>query len=160
MKFLRSFLLIYSLATILLSSCSNNQQQNYSTNSPKTTEEIKLELENKELQEPTLYLEAKNTSMNENVIQEATLFKNKKTDGWIVKGDIVSSATLATFKDVVLEVKLFSQTETEIDSKIFTLYDYFGPRESKPFSLKVNAPSACKSYHISIIEATPANKKQ
>lgn len=159
MKFRFVFVLVVVLYA--LSGCGNNQRSSgsYSNERLKTAEELRQELKDVESQDPTSYLIVENTSMKENVIREATLFKDKKTDGWIVKGNIISNATEATYKDVTLDVVMYTQTDTEVGRESFVVYTYVGPKETVPFSLKVNAPNSCKSYRVTLTGASVAYNK-
>lgn len=126
----------------------------------KTAEELKQELLTKETSTPLLYLSV-DANMNENkvVVQKGNFFHHSKlgTDGWIINGVIKNTASLAKFKDVVVEVTFYTQTKTAIEAKDFIIYKYFDPHSSVPFELKVFPPDTMNSFGITIKKATSVN---
>lgn len=124
----------------------------------KTPEELRAELLIQEESTPTSYVTVgDSTSIIPNKIKDAGLFSEAQYDGWLVSGVIKNTATIARFKDVVLTVTLYSQTQTIIDRQNFIIYEYFEPNSIKPFSLKINAPQATNTYHVTVNSATAAN---
>ena len=73
----------------------------------------------------------------------------------VLEGTITNSATLANFKDVVLEVKYYTKTKTFISSENIIIYEYFPARNSKSFKIKRDAPNRTASVGWSIVGATP-----
>lgn len=143
------FILINALilAFLLVISCKENRE--------KTPDELKLELQMLENNNPLQYLELIQTTIQRNKIKEAGLFSSAKYDGYLITGKVKNSATLAKFKDLKLMVEFYSQTKTVIESKSYVKYEYFEPNTTKEFTLKVDPPEAMKGFGVSIIEASP-----
>jgi hypothetical protein len=139
--------LIFISIIIIIASCGSNRKQ-------KSPEELKMELKAQERANPTQYLSITESTMTANKIREAGLFRDAEYDGWIIKGSILSSATLAKFKDVVINVELYSQTGTVIEEKDYVIYEFYEPGTIKSFSLKINTPEATNKYNVSIKSAT------
>ncbi|CAM3775755.1 hypothetical protein FSS13T_15750 [Flavobacterium saliperosum S13] len=54
-----------------------------------------------------------------------------------IKGFIRNSASVTTYKDVVVEVVFYSKTGSEINTEKYTLYEFYSPSTQKEFELKV-----------------------
>lgn len=156
---MKSTLPIITFLVLLIASCSNSASSEQAR--PKTPEELKLELKNQELNDPTTYLSAENVTMTENKVKtrDAGLFRDAeyKTDGYFIEGSIKNTATLAKYKDVILTVTLFSQTETVIEEKDYVIYEFYGPNSVNAFSFKINPPSATNKFNVVVKDAKPAN---
>jgi hypothetical protein len=72
-----------------------------------------------------------------------------------IQGKITNNATVANYKDVVIEVIYYSETETELLRQQYTIYDFVPAHTTKTFELKVDRPSACKKMGWNAISATP-----
>ncbi len=142
-------ILINVLLLVFLSviSCKENRE--------KTPEELKMELQALENNNPLQYLELVETTIQRNKIKDAGLFSSAKYDGYLIKGKVKNSATLAKFKDLKLMVEFYSQTKTVIESKSYVKYEYFAPNTTKEFTLKVDPPEAMKGFGVYVIEASP-----
>jgi len=77
-----------------------------------------------------------------------------RIDGWYVSGVIKNTASLAEFKDAVVIVSFYTQTQTHLTSQQYTLYQYFKPNKPQYFSFKVHAPKPTASINITIKDAT------
>jgi hypothetical protein len=149
-------ILTITLATliILLTSCGGEQRQ------PLTPEELRAELKQQELFNPTGYLEYKDVTLQpqKKKIRNAGLFRKAEyvDDGALIEGYIVNKATLAKFKDVVIRVTFYSQTESIIDEQSYVFYEYYEPNSSKAFSLKVDPPKAYKTFGLQVTDAKSA----
>jgi len=119
----------------------------------KSPEEIKRELKYKESRDPTSYLEVESSLKNN--IKKGGLFKKQKVDGQIVSGTIKNKATMATFKDVVVELRFYSQTDTEIGKQRFVVYENYPPNSEKSFRYKMEMPSATDSFSANVVDAKP-----
>ena len=84
----------------------------------KTPDELRAELLQKENENPKEYLKA-NITMRENLLGEK-----------VFEGTITNNATLASFKDVVVEISFLSKTESMLGTEKFTVYEKFPPRGS------------------------------
>jgi hypothetical protein len=130
------------------------------TERQKTPEELKMELLLQENNSPLTYLEA-DATMHEDQVQtrRAGLFHDAEysPDGNTITVTIKSTATIAKFKDVILAVTYYSQTDTPIETQNFTVYEFFKPNSSIRTQLKVYPPQAMKKFGIEIKGATPVN---
>ncbi|GAB3730729.1 hypothetical protein GCM10027594_12740 [Hymenobacter agri] len=137
------------LLAVLFTSCSN--ANSYDGNSyttveaarPKTAEELRAELLQREESAPTEFLQVNGTH-HRNLI-----------DQLVLEGDITSQATLARFKDPVLSVTWYSQTETELSTHEYPIYEIVQPQGTTHYKLKTNAPSEVATVSIGISDATP-----
>ena len=55
-----------------------------------------------------------------------------------INGIIRNKATVTTYKDVIIEVAFYSNTDTEITTEKYTLYEFYPPTSQKEFKLKVD----------------------
>jgi len=148
--FIVSSVLFVGLA--LFSSCNNEPKER-----PKTPEELRAELKKQEQSEPLFYLSIDKPTMKHNMTRAEGLFRDAEYDGWLIEGKIKNTATLAKFKDVVLRVKHFSQTNTLIEQKDFVIYEFYEPRKMKNFVLKVYPPEAHHTFDVDVVRATPVD---
>jgi hypothetical protein len=122
-----------------------NQINSRNSNSTNTTYQEKvLTVEEIEQNDPASFLKA-----------SGTYNQNFWGDAMKVHGTIVNNATVANYKDVVVEVVFYSETETELDRKRYTIYDYFPAHSTKNFELKITKSAGCKKLGWSAIRATP-----
>lgn len=82
-----------------------------------------------------------------------TYRKNIWGDKIIIEGRVTNNATVASYKDVEVHVVYYSQTETELSSENYVIYDYFTPRSTKTFKLKVNRVRACEKVSLKVVGA-------
>ncbi|KIX22440.1 hypothetical protein SY27_00890 [Flavobacterium sp. 316] len=115
-----------------------------SFNTPKTAEQLKLELKIQEEVSPQDYLKA-DGNYKEN------FWGDKLKINCIVK----NNATLASYKDAVLKIRYFSKTKTEIANKEMILYEVFPPNSTKTIELKLKNYSDVNSIGWEIINAIP-----
>lgn len=147
-----------SLITIslLMTSCGGSSSS-ASVERPKTPEELKMELVAQEKLEPLTYLTV-DAKMQEDEVKtrDAGLFHDAEysPDGNTIHGTIKNSATIAKFKDVVVTVTFYSQTETAIETKDYVIYEFYSPNTSKKFDLKVYPPEAMAKFGVEIKNAT------
>ena len=124
----------------------NNLKQNsgsYSTD-PATYQEKIMTVEEIEKADPAKFLDASG-NYNENFWGDAMK----------VHGTIKNNATVANYKDVLVEVIFYSGTDTELDRKQYQIFDYFPAHTTKAFELKIDKPSACKKLGWNAVSATP-----
>jgi hypothetical protein len=130
MKF--SYLLVIAL---LISSCRSPNSQTY--------EEQKMSIQEIEKTNPLNFLTA-----------DGTYNQNFWGDILKIHGMVHNKATVANYKDVVVEIIYLSQTDTELKRENYVIYDFFNANSSKAFELKVNRPSPCKKLNWSVVGAT------
>lgn len=152
-------LILSFLAVITLTGCSNTASTE-SSERPKTPEELKMELASQEKTDPLTYLSIDATMREDQVLtREEGLFHSAEysPDGNTIHGTIKNTATIAKFKDVVLRVTFYSQTETAIESKDYVVYEFYSPNTSTDFNLKVYPPEAMAKFGIEIVDAKAAD---
>lgn len=110
---------------------------------PKSAAELRAELLAQEQRAPEEYLDVDGT-YRRNLIRQLVL-----------EGDIVSKATMATYKDPVLTVTWYSKTQTEIGMEQYPVYEVLNPHGSTHFKLKTSAPGEVATVAMSIAGATP-----
>ena len=123
---------------------SSGEDYSNSSNSeqPKSAEELREELYSKEMRDPENYL-----SVSYDLSYKLISGKDE------IKGVIYNSATMATFKDVVLTVTYSSKTGAELGSENYVIYDYVYAGTSTSFNLKVYSPSGTKQIGVSVQSA-------
>jgi hypothetical protein len=88
--------------------------KNIDSNDASTYEEQKMTVEEIEKSQPANFLEASG-NYNEN-------FWGDKLK---IHGEVTNKATVANYKDVVIHVIYYSETETELGSEDYTIFDIF-----------------------------------
>jgi hypothetical protein len=130
---------LYSLTTIVFLSvftfssfsCRQNGAGN-TRNDEATYQEKVMSVEEIERSNPARFL-----------VTGGTYRENFWGDLMKVHGTVENKATVANYKDVVIVITFYSATETVLDRKKYTIYDYFPAHSTKPFDLKVARPNAC-----------------
>ena len=79
------------------------------------------------------------------------------SDVQIIKGSIKNSATIAKFKDIVLTITFFSETNTELDSKDFVIYKFFEPNSEVNFEIRTEYPNATSKIGVTIKSVVPVD---
>lgn len=141
------------IAVLFIISCqsSSSDKETYTSGSAtisepikeKTVEEIKEELAQKERQNPGEYLKA-TVRFRENLIGETVL-----------EGRIDNTATMANFKDIVIEATFLAASSTVLGTKEFTRYELVGHGYGVTFKHKTIAPDQTKPVAVRVINATP-----
>lgn len=109
---------------------------------PKTAEELRAELVERERNAPSEYLSV-----------EAKEWRNL-VDQLVIEGDIANQATLANFKDPVLAVTWYSKTNTELTTQNYPLYELVRAQQTQHFKLKTDAPDYVATIRVGIASAT------
>ena len=128
---------------------------------PKTAAELRRELAETEASNPAGMLSVTgNLQENKILIQKPDLFHHSKyaTDGYLINGIITNKASIATFKDAVVRVTFFTDTNTELATKDCSVYKYFSPHEATSFELKVYPPENTKNFNLQVISAIAVNQ--
>ncbi|HEU4716693.1 MAG TPA: DUF4339 domain-containing protein [Bacteroidia bacterium] len=76
-------------------------------------------------------------------------------DAMKIHGNVKNKATVANYKDVVIEVVFYSNTNTELSRERYKIYDFFPAHSTKAFELKINRPAACTKLGWTAVDATP-----
>lgn len=153
---MKHLLISASIAITLFASC-NGGASSAAIEVPKTPEELKMELLAQEKTEPLTYLEVDGTMKEDEIkTRDAGLFHEAEysPDGNTIHGTIKNTATMAKFKDVVLTVTFYSQTDTPIETKEFTIYEFYAPNTVNNFELKVYPPETMAKFGVEIKNAT------
>ncbi|MEO8588021.1 MAG: DUF4339 domain-containing protein [Flavobacteriales bacterium] len=103
-----------------------------------------MTIEETERQDPTRFLSV-----------EGKYHTNFWGDQMVIEGVILNNATVANYKDVVIQVHLLSETDTELDSKNYVVYKRFPAHGRTEFSLRVGRPKAAKKVSLDVFGATP-----
>lgn len=134
------FILLIPLAFSFIS-CDSG----YADNSRLSYEEAKYTIEQEEKMYPASFLHVDGTS-RKNFIGE-----------WVLEGKISNTATVAKYKDVILNVSYYSKTETHLGTEKQILYDFFNPGTKVKFKIKSFGYKGAKSIKVDIVDATAIN---
>jgi len=118
--------LLFSI--LIISSCdSGNEPTAPTTDSiaKPTYPEIKVTLEEKEKSDPLPFLKLHNVVFRQNLL-----------DQWVVEGTVYNHATVAKYKDVVLDIIYYTKTRTELGRTRETLYEFVSPNNYQTFKFK------------------------
>ena len=119
----------------------------------KTPQELKQELITKEQQTPLKYLSVSGTMVENKILTRAPSFFNHseyRTDGYLINGAVINSASIAVFKDIVITLSFYAPTKSLIKQTDFTIYKYAAPRSVTRFVEKVYAPQGVGSWNITV----------
>lgn len=136
--------LILSLVTYVIYA---NKQSTYVSpfSTQKSAEELKIDLAQTEKQNPTNYISGRARG-RQNLINQT-----------VIEGTLTNSATLAAFKDVVLQVDFLSKTNSIITTQNVTLYEQINPGGTISFKKKVFVSKDVANVNVTIAGATSAN---
>jgi hypothetical protein len=110
----------------------------------KTPEELRLELVQKERQNPSEYIEGK-LRMRVNILGET-----------VFEGTINNTASVAVFKDIKIRFNFLSKTKTILAKEDFVIYELLNPQQSIQIKkIKTYAPNNTENFSFSIVDATP-----
>lgn len=126
-------ILVFLLA---ISACKENKTENY--------QEKLMTIEQTEKAQPTRFLHAEGS-------YNKSLFGGKLNFDGVIK----NTATVVTYKDVVVRLTYFSQDKTEIGKIEHTVQDFFPPQSEKPFELTIENDKSIHSVGWEVIAATP-----
>ncbi len=125
-----------------LSACGQTGGSNSIMGEESYNEKV-MSVEETEISQPTNFLRA-GGNYNKNLI--GTKLK--------VHGTITNSASVATFKDAVVQITFYSATQTELFNKNYTIYDYFPPHSTVEFELKTENYRDVESIGWEVVSAT------
>jgi len=111
-----------------------------------TYEQKVMTVEEIERSEPTRFLTA-----------EGKYNKNLLGDKIKIRGIIRSTATVASFKDVVLRITYLTKTKTKLGSNDHNIYEQVLPRSEVKFDLKVDNYKDVYSIGCEVVHATAVN---
>lgn len=153
---------------VLFISCNNNPTANkaqviapaVAEPHPKTAAELRHELSESEAADPAGMLSITgNMEENKILIQKPDFFHHSKyaTDGYIIRGIISSKASIASFKDAVVQITYLTETNTELTTTDTRVYKYFPPNEATSFERKVYPPENTKNFAMRVVSAAAVN---
>ena len=70
-----------------------------------------------------------------------------------IHGVVKNAATVVDYKDVVVEVIFYTKTDTELERKRYTIFDFFPAHSSKEFELRIDRPHACSKLGLNAVDA-------
>lgn len=129
-------LALYFLLVVFLYGCDT------SSGSAVTHHEARMSIEQEEALYPQNYL-----------LADGTYRESFLGGEFVIKGNIFNQATHVDYKDVVIEINYYSQTETLIDTERYVLYKHFPTNHTIPFELRVKKPAAAKQLGWRVIDA-------
>ncbi|MCT8338570.1 DUF4339 domain-containing protein [Flavobacteriaceae bacterium TK19130] len=74
-----------------------------------------------------------------------------------IRGEIINTATVADYKDVVLKVTYYSKTNSVLGAKEYTLYEVYKPNSTTPFRLDIDNHKDVERINWEIVSALPNN---
>ena len=142
-RIMDSTMIADSMAAAFYNSHPNHSSQ---SNQQKTAFELRQELLAKENENPLDYLRITyNLSVNVRLIKESED---------VITGTIYNSASIATYKEIVLLVKFMTNTDVVITKKRYTVSEYVQPNNSTSFKIKVVSPSGTRKIGVEILDAS------
>lgn len=127
-------LLFFSIILIACNSDSvNNQKESYDV-----TKKVLLK---KEEINPSAFLTVTGNS-RKNIVGQT-----------VVRGTLVNKASVATFKDVNIELTFFSKTKALLETDQETIFQILNPGESQDFKTKYFAPKGTDSVGLKVLGA-------
>ena len=125
------------LSALFLLSCNSESavKENESYNETKTS------LKKKEEKNPPAFIIVKGNS-KKNIVGQT-----------VVKGTLVNKASVATFKDVDIQLTFYSKTKALLETDKETIYQILNPGESQQFKTKYFAPKGTDSVGLKVLGA-------
>lgn len=134
----------YLVLFIVLLSCNNNKKPDVTKESDKQIEtENQIEPQKEKRRELTYEEKISSIEGMENRTPTKFLSSDGKSEPnvWGTKfkihGTIKNTATMATYKDAVIEVTYYSKTKTTLFIDEFTVFEFFPPNSEKSFEWRV-----------------------
>src|SRR5665213_3209938 len=128
------FFLLFSVILIACNSDSGNKEKE----SYDVTKKVLLK---KEEIDPSAFLTVTGTS-KKNIVGQT-----------VVRGTLVNKASVATFKDVNIELTFFSKTKAVLETDKETIFQILNPGESQDFKTKYFAPKGTDSVGLRVLGA-------
>ena len=128
------------LVSVVMLSCDNNEASN--TDSEKDSyEKNKESLREKEEKSPHSFLIISGNDKHNLVGQT------------VVKATISNKASVASYKDVDIQLDFYSKTGTLLETDKETVYEIINPGETKSFKTKYFAPKGTDSVVLKVLGA-------
>lgn len=133
MKISRLFLIFFILGA---ASCNSDTQSNTSSYETK-----KMSLEDQEKMTPLNFLHIEGQ------------YRTNLIGQFVIEGKVSNSATIATYKDVEVEISYISKTGAVINKGSEIIYEFVKPNNAIPYKFKKDAPNGTASVSLDIINA-------
>ncbi len=135
---MKKVLTIACLSILIFSCKTDKKDKKFDT---ENYEKVKETLADKEKNNPASFLSVNNKD-HKNIIGQT-----------VVKGTIINSATVCTYKDVTLRLSFYSKTATKLDEVVETIYETVAPGKTVKFKTKYFAPKGTDSVAIKVMKA-------
>jgi hypothetical protein len=88
-------------------------------------------------------------------VREVCVTNMEDEKSWSIHGLIVNSSTDSTFKEVVVEITYYSEDETSLGSKTYTIPEIFSPQSKKDVALNIEPNKGdVRRIGMNVINAT------
>ena len=134
-------LICYLLLFVFIISCNSLPDPKSNSKSLNSYEKTKENLEGKEKKNPIAFLSVEGKK-RKNLIGQT-----------VIKGRITNHASVASYKDVDVELSFYSKTGTLLEKDDETVYEVFGPGATRSFKTKYFAPKGTDSIAYEIKSA-------
>ncbi len=124
---------------------ANKSKSGLGFSQQKSSPALRSELLQKEKQNPAAYITNDNT-WRKNLVGETVL-----------EGTLTNASKMADFKNIVLEVRWFSKTNTLIGTKQLIVYELVGAGKSMKYKLKTSEASKFANVRVNVVSATTAD---
>ena len=150
---------VFYLCRLAILACAFTACNHKTPERPKTPEELKQELRQNELKIPASYVQSFSETLKPNrvMVKEAGIFSSAEyeTHGYLLDGSVKNTASVATFKDIVIKVSYVSETNAVISATLYTAYKVLSPNGTAEYEFNVDPPAYMKSYNVRAVSATP-----
>jgi hypothetical protein len=136
--------LLLFLSVITLLSCEQNSSPSMGESDHSSTgeyQEAKGSLESQEQNNPLSFL-----SVTGN-------YRKNLGGKFVINGSVQNKATLATYKDVTLKLSYYSKTGSFLGAENKIIYEFYGPGNSRSFSVKSAGYSGAQSVKVDVTGA-------
>lgn len=134
MKIKSGFLLCCAIFFLSCNSENSNQDQ-------KSYKETKNALLKKEERDPAAFITV-NGNSRKNIVGQT-----------VVNGTLVNKASVATYKDVNLQLSFYSKTKALLETDKETIYQILNPGDAQDFKTKYFAPKGTDSVGLKVLGA-------
>lgn len=129
------------LLVLLAASCGGNDPKTTATVKKDKYEEKKESLEDMEKKDPVRFLTVTSHD-KKNLIGQT-----------VVKGTLKNTATVASYKDIEVELSFFSKTGSLLEKDNETIYETIAPGKETDFKTKYFAPKGADSVALKVLRA-------
>jgi len=105
----------------------------------------------KEIKADKLTLEQANPNA---YIKGSFQYRSNLLDETVVTGTFINTATLASYKDLQVDIAWFSKTNTAVETQRRTLFEYLSPGQTVSCKWKLSGPSRYDRVEVTLVTAT------